>query len=231
MTTTQQHEHNGKYVAYYRVSGQQQGISGLGLEAQRTAVQRYLNGGTWQMVAEYIEVESGRKTRNRPQLKSALAAAKKARATLLVAKLDRLSRNVHFLSGLLESGVRFKAVDMPQADKTMLHMMAVIAEWEADRISQRTRAALAEAKKRGKQLGNPATLKPGNDQLKKEAQERAEGLRATLLGFIRQGLAQRQMVSELNRAGVPTARGGQWSLVQVQRVLSRLCLTAKEASK
>ena len=143
MTTTQQHEHNGKYVAYYRVSGQQQGISGLGLEAQRTAVQRYLNGGTWQMVAEYIEVESGRKTRNRPQLKSALAAAKKARATLLVAKLDRLSRNVHFLSGLLESGVRFKAVDMPQADKTMLHMMAVIAEWEADRISQRTRAALA----------------------------------------------------------------------------------------
>ena len=214
-------EHSGKYVAYYRVSTERQGASGLGLDAQRTAVERYLNGGSWQMIAEFTEIESGRKVRNRPQLRAAMAAAKKARAILLVAKLDRLSRNVHFLTGLLESGVRFKAVDMPEADRTMIQMAAVMAEWEARRISERTRAALQAAKARGKVLGN-RNLVAGNAQLVEAAKARAEALRTTLEGFRQQGLTQRRMVEELNRSGVPAARGGAWSLVQLQRVLGRL---------
>ena len=135
---------------------------------------------------------------------------------LLVAKLDRLTRNVHFLTGLLESGVRFKAADMPEADKTMVQMMAVIAEWERDRISERTKAALAEVNKRGTRLGNP-NLETDNSNRMAEAHQRAEGLRKMLKGFARQRLTQRAMVDELNRAGVPTAQGGQWSLVQLQR--------------
>ena len=213
-------EHTGKYVAYYRVSTVQQGVSGLGLDAQKAAVASYLNGGDWQMVAEYVEIESGKRS-DRPQLQAAIAAAKKSRAILLVAKLDRLTRNVHFLTGLLESGVRFKAADMPEADKTMVQMMAVLAEWERDRISERTKAALAEAKRRGKKLGNP-NLVADNSVRMAEAQARAEALRKTLRGLQRQGMAQREMVEELNRAGLPAARGGQWSLMQLQRVLKRL---------
>jgi DNA invertase Pin-like site-specific DNA recombinase len=213
-------EHNGKYVAYYRVSTEKQGVSGLGLEAQKAQVAAYLNGGTWSLVGEYVEIESGKRA-DRPQLRAAIAAAKKARGTLLVAKLDRLTRNVHFLTGLLESGVRFKAVDMPEADKTMIQMMAVLAEWERDKISERTKAALRAAKARGKVLGNP-NLIADNSERQAAARARAEGLRATLEGLKRQGLTQRQIVDELTRAQVPTARGGAWSLVQLQRVLARL---------
>jgi DNA invertase Pin-like site-specific DNA recombinase len=215
-------EHSGKYVAYYRVSTERQGVSGLGLDAQRDAVARYLNGGAWQMVAEFVEVESGKRSNNRPQLQAALAAARKARATLLVAKLDRLSRNVHFLSGLLESKVRFRLCDMPEADKTQVQMLAVFAEWEARRISERTKSALAAKKARGDKLGNAHLLVPGNALAKEQAKERADALRATLQGFQRQGMTHREMVEELNRAGVPAARGGAWGLVQLQRVLRRL---------
>src|SRR3954468_3062279 len=126
--------HTAKYVAYYHVSTKQQGSSGLGLDAQRESVMRYLNGGSWELAGEFVEIESGKRS-DRPQLAAAISAAKKARATLLVAKLDRLTRNVHFLTGLLESGVRFKAADMPEADKTMVHLMAVLAEWERDQMS------------------------------------------------------------------------------------------------
>lgn len=222
-------EHSGRYVAYYRVSTDKQGRSGLGLEAQKEAVRQYLNGGSWELVGEYVEVESAGKSglrpsgkrADRPQLQAAIAAAKKARATLLVAKLDRLTRNLHFLTGLLESGVRFKAADMPQADKTMVHIMAVLAEWERDRISERTKAALQAARARGVRLGNP-NLRADNAARSEAAKGRAEALRKTLRGFQKQGLSQRQMVEELNRSGVPAARGGAWSLMQLQRVLSRL---------
>lgn len=213
-------EHSGKYVSYLRVSTAQQGASGLGLEAQRAAVEHYLNGGDWRIMAEYVEVESGKRS-DRPQLAAAIAHAKKTKAILLVAKLDRLTRNVHFLTGLLESGVRFKAADMPEADKTMVQMMAVLAEWERDKISERTKAALAEARKLGTKLGNP-NLVADNTKRSAAAQRRAEALRKTLRGFTRQGLTQRQMVEELNASGVPTAMGGQWSLMQLQRVLKRL---------
>src|SRR5450755_2665119 len=115
----------GTFISYFRVSTQKQGISGLGLDAQRKAVCDYLNGGSWQLAGEFVEVESGKRHDNRPQLRAALEACRRQRATLVIAKLDRLARNVAFISALLESKVRFVAVDMPEADVTMLQMMAV----------------------------------------------------------------------------------------------------------
>ncbi|SMB92371.1 Resolvase domain [Hymenobacter roseosalivarius DSM 11622] len=144
------------YVAYYRVSTARQGLSGLGLEAQQAAVRTFL-APSEQILAEYIEVESGRKN-SRPQLQAAMQAAKEAGAVLLVAKLDRLARNLAFLSALMESRVRFKAVDMPAADELTIHVLGAVAEKEAKAISTRTKDALAAKKARGHQLGTPANL-------------------------------------------------------------------------
>ena len=129
--------HNGKFVAYYRVSTDRQGVSGLGIEAQREAVERFLNGGKWSVIGEFTEIESGtrRKLKNRPMLDAALRLAKKEKATLVVAKLDRLARDVQFISTLLNNQVKFICADMPEADKTFLQMMSVFAEYEAKRIS------------------------------------------------------------------------------------------------
>jgi DNA invertase Pin-like site-specific DNA recombinase len=142
------------HIGYFRVSTLQQGVAGLGMEAQREAVARYVRShGT--LLAEYTEVESGRRHKNRPQLLAALAHCKKDRATLVIAKLDRLGRNVAFISALLESNVQFVCCDNPHATKTMLQMLAVFAEHEREQISERTKAALAAAKARGIRLGNP----------------------------------------------------------------------------
>jgi DNA invertase Pin-like site-specific DNA recombinase len=143
---------SGNFVAYYRVSTQRQGRSGLGLEAQRKAVQDHLNGGNWRIVAEYTEVESG-KRKDRPKLADALKACRVHGAKLIIAKLDRLARNVAFVSNLMESGVDFEAVDFPQANRLTIHILAAVAEHEAKAISERTRAALAAAKRRGVKLG------------------------------------------------------------------------------
>lgn len=155
---------NGKFIAYFRVSTDKQGKSGLGLDAQREAVMRYLNGGSWDMAGEFTEVETGKGSNaldKRPQLRAALEMCRKMKATLVIAKLDRLARNVHFVSGLIESGVEFVAADMPQANKVMIQMHSVMAEWERDQISKRTKEALAAAKARGVVLGKtgPANLK------------------------------------------------------------------------
>ena len=128
----------GSYVAYYRVSDVKQEISGLGLEAQRTAVARYLTQVKGGLVSEHTEVESGKRHTNRPELLAAIAAAKRAGATLVIAKLDRLARNVHFISGLMESAADFVACDMPAANKLTLHIMAAMAEHEREMISKRT---------------------------------------------------------------------------------------------
>jgi DNA invertase Pin-like site-specific DNA recombinase len=144
--------HRGRFVAYYRVSTAEQGRSGLGLDAQQAAVLNYLNGGTWQLVGEFTEVESGRKT-ERPELAKALALCRKHNATLVIARLDRLARNVHFISGLMETKVKFVACDMPEATPFMLHIYAAVAQEEARAVSARTKAALAAAKQRGVRLG------------------------------------------------------------------------------
>ena len=141
-----------RFVSYLRVSTVRQGTSGLGLEAQRAAVAGFLNGGDWTLVQEVLEVESGKRN-DRPALATALKLCRKHRATLVIAKLDRLARNVAFISNLMESGVEFVAVDMPQANRFVVHILAAVAEQEAEAISKRTKAALTAAKARGTKLG------------------------------------------------------------------------------
>ena len=149
------------FVAYYRVSTDRQGASGLGLEAQRQAVARHMASGD-RLLAEFTVVESGRRDANCPQLHAALAQCRRRGATLLIARLDRLARNVAFIAGLMESGADFVAVDMPQANRLTIHILAAVAEHEREMISARTRAALAQARARGQRLGNPpAPSRPG----------------------------------------------------------------------
>lgn len=219
----------GKFVAYYRVSTDKQGRSGLGLDAQRAAVAAYLNGGEWELVGEpFVEVESGKRHNNRPQLTAALEACRRQRATLVIAKLDRLARNVAFISALLESKVRFVAVDMPEADVTMLQMMAVFAEWEARKISERTKAALAAAKDRGQKLG--WSMPSRRDQQKPAAQRGAATNKARATQFAanvfpvvesikKAGIVSRHGIAKaLNDRGITTARGGRWYATSVRNI-------------
>lgn len=217
----------GKFIAYYRVSTQKQGQSGLGLEAQQQAVMNYLNGGDWELLSDIVEIETGKGADaldRRPKLKDAIAACKKQKATLIIAKLDRLARNVHFVSGLIETGVDFVCADMPQANKVMLQMHSVMAEWERDQISSRTKSALAAAKARGVVLGaaGATNLKPNIQQRQQAAIEFANRLRGVIEGMVAQGLSQRAMCEELNQLGVKTAKGGSWSLIQLQRVINKI---------
>lgn len=216
------------FVAYYRVSTSKQGLSGLGLDAQREAVKRYTLTGGWKLVGEFTEVETGKGANalaKRPQLRDAIALCKKTGAVLVIAKLDRLARNVHFISGLLEQGCEFVAADMPGATKTQIHIYAAMSEWERDQISQRTKAALQEAKARGKILGKagPANLKRNIEQRQAAADSFAKQLEITVTSLRNSGLTQRAIVEELNRLQVPTPNGRTtWSLVQVQRLLTRI---------
>lgn len=192
------------------------------MEAQQKAVQQYLAEQGSELVAEFVEVESGKKTdKQRPELAKALEACKKHKAVLVVAKLDRLARNVHFISGLMESKVKFVCLDMPEANELTLHVMAAFAEHEAKRISERTKAALAVAKERGVKLGTAGAdnLQPNIELRQQKARDFAKSLDGIFEGFRLRGLTQRQMVAELNSLQIRTTRGGIWSLVQVQRVL------------
>lgn len=212
------------FVTYYRVSTTRQGISGLGLEAQRQSVERHLAGRAQTVLGSFTEVETGKGSNaleKRPQLRLALEMCRKTGSTLLIAKLDRLARNVHFVSGLIETGVDFIAADMPNANKVMIQMHAVMSEWERDQISERTKAALAAAKARGVVLGatGPANLKTCNDQRQRKAQKFRERVRPVLDGMKAQGLTRRAMVHRLNDLGIKAPMGGAWSLGQVQRLL------------
>ncbi len=218
---------NGKFVSYLRVSTARQGISGLSLEAQRASVAGYLNGGDWTLVREVLEVESGKRN-DRPALADALKLCRKHKATLVIAKLDRLARNVAFISNLMESGAEFVAVDMPQANRFVVHIMAAVAEQEAEAISKRTKAALQAAKERGTKLGgrrvSPKRLAEIAAHARKERTDRVIKQRAELLPTIAQiqtggATSLRQIAAELNAREIETPRGGQWSAVQVQRVL------------
>jgi len=213
---------NGKFIAYYRVSTTRQGDSGLGLEAQKHAVISYLNGGNWKLIAEFTEVESGRKSK-RPQLAAAMAAAKKAKATLVIAKLDRLARNLHFISGLMESGIDFLAVDNPTANRLTVQILAAVAEDEGRRISERTKAALAAAKARGTKLGaNGKKLAAANIAA---ADSFASDLTSIISTYLSAGLSRSEIAATLNRQSIPTARGGQWHATSVQRLVKRLGLS------
>jgi DNA invertase Pin-like site-specific DNA recombinase len=221
---------NGKFVAYYRVSTAKQGKSGLGLEAQQEAVRTYLNGGKWEMEGEFVEVESGKRN-DRPQLVEALALCRLHGATLVIAKLDRLARNVNFISNLMESTVEFTAVDFPQANRLTIHILAAVAEHEASMISARTKAALGAAKARGVSLGGNRGNIAGEALKGAKASAVKRGMKAAnrasdLLPVIRSAQANgasslRQIADLLNNRGIKTARGGEWSAVQVQRVLRR----------
>lgn len=226
----------GKFVTYYRVSTQKQGQSGLGIEAQRKLVEAYLNGGAWEVLGEFVEIETGKGADalvKRPKLAEALAMCKKEGATLVIAKLDRLARNVHFVSGLLETGVDFVAADMPQANKVMIQMHAVMSEWERDQISVRTKAALAAAKERGVKLGQAgaANLRPKLEERRMQADAFAEKLRGVLEGMQTRGLTRRAMVDEMNALGIRTRTGGVWHLTQLQRTLERLGATSEKPAQ
>lgn len=221
----------GKFVSYLRVSTDQQGRSGLGLEAQRTAVESFLNGGRWTLVAEYIETESGKRA-DRPKLKAAMNHAKAVGATLVIAKLDRLARNLHFVAGLMEGGVDFVAADNPHANRLTIHILAAVAEDEARRISERTKAALAAAKARGVKLGNPNGARAlkgkqvGNKRavaaVKANADRRASEVRAIVEELRTQGVTTIRSIAEaLNEKGVLTARKGKWHATSVARMLER----------
>jgi len=222
----------GKFIAYYRVSTAKQGASGLGLKAQEHAVREYLNGGRWKLLEEVKEVESG-KNSDRPQLARALSLCRLHRATLVVAKLDRLARNVHFLSGLMESGVDFVACDMPSANRLTVHVLAAVAEAEAHAISARTKAALAAAKERGTVLGGDRgnltdalrrrARKNSAKVRQQQAAKRAHDLMPIIEGLQAEGATSlRQIAEALTAQGIPAPRGGVWQAVQVQRVLAAL---------
>ena len=206
------------FVAYYRVSTDRQGTSGLGLEAQRRAVADFA-AGRGGILAEFTEVESGRKN-DRPELRAALAACQRSRAVLVIAKLDRLARNVAFIAGLMESGVEFVAVDMPQANRLTIHILAAVAEHEREMISERTRVALAAAKARGVKLGNPA---PNIPVAVAARLERMAKVKATVTPLIerlrRQGMSLRAIAADLNERRVPSATGRQWHASSVRNVL------------
>ena len=217
--------HTGKFVAYYRVSTDKQGQSGLGLDAQREAVARHI--GQAELVAEFTEVESGRKN-DREQLAHALSLAKRTKATLVIAKLDRLARNVHFISGLLESSVPFVCADMPEADRTFLQMMAVFAEWEARKISERTKAALAQVKAKGRKLGSPTPelgSAAGIAKLQAKADKYADRIGPVVREIIAKTGAKtlRDIAEVLQARGIETPRGGcVWHASQVSNLLKRI---------
>jgi DNA invertase Pin-like site-specific DNA recombinase len=208
-----------KYIAYYRVSTQQQGQSGLGIDAQRAAVNAFVSSSVSELITEFIEVESGKRTK-RPKLSAAISECQAKGAILLIAKLDRLARNVHFISGLLESGVRFTALDMPTADRFMLHVYAAMAEEEGRRISERTKAALAAAKARGVRLGANGAKLAKHHKLTANANARVHGPLINRL-HAEEGLSYRAISEYLNKAQILTPAGAQWHPTSVYRVVNR----------
>jgi DNA invertase Pin-like site-specific DNA recombinase len=221
------------FIGYLRVSTKQQGDSGLGLEAQRAALESYVKQVNGTLVTVYVEVESGKRA-DRPELAKAISHAKRSKATLCVAKLDRLSRNVEFLARVMNSGCEFAAADMPSANRFMLHVMAAVAEHEAKAISERTKAALAAYKARGGKLGgelpqcrnlSQADRRKGaqraGEAVAKAANEAYADLAPTMTEWRAAGVSLAAIAERLNGEGHTTRRGKPWNPVQVFRVLER----------
>ena len=217
-----------QYVSYLRVSTQKQGYSGLGLEAQKEIIKNFLHDKT--PIAEFTEIESGRKT-DRPKLKEALTQCRTTGATLIVAKLDRLARNVSFLSNLLESDVEIVFCDFPQANKMVLHILAAISQYEAELTAQRTKAALQAKKARGAKLGNPEHLMNKHKQAiansnktnSEKAKKNPNNKRAIafLKVMISQGKSLTEMTDILNSEGFVTAQGCKFVPATVRRLIKR----------
>jgi DNA invertase Pin-like site-specific DNA recombinase len=224
-----------KIVAYYRVSTQRQGQSGLGLEAQRAAVAAYAAQHKATILTEFTEVESGKRA-DRKELGTAINQARITGARLVIAKLDRLSRNASFLLNLQESKVDFVAADMPDANKLTVGIMALVAQQEAEAISERTKAALAAAKARGTQLGNPRGAlafrgvngaQKSSEIRKAMANEYARELEVTIAGLRAMGhTSLRQIAEQLNARGIKTPRHGKWYATSVKNLLTRINATA-----
>jgi DNA invertase Pin-like site-specific DNA recombinase len=210
----------GTFVAYYRVSTDRRGRSGLGLNAQKKAVTDYLNGGGWKLAGEFTEVETGKRA-DRPELQEALALCRRRKAKLVIAKLDRLSRNVAFIATLMDSRAEFIAVDNPHATRLTIHILAAVAEHEREMIAARTKAALQAAKARGARLGRNGAerLAP---QYRAAALDRARQLAPVLTEFKSRNLSARAMARELNARSITPPKGGDWHAASVLRVLGRL---------
>lgn len=213
-------------IAYYRVSTQKQGQSGLGLDAQKAAVTSYAAANNLDIVQEFTEVETGTRKRRRVAIHQAIAAARGRGAVLLIAKLDRLARNVHFVSGLMESGVRFVAVDMPSVTNLTLHILAAVAEEEAKMISARTKSALAAAKARGVKLGNPQNLNPAAQMAAARANKAAAiAAYRPVAGYARLlregGLSLAAIAAKLNAEGHRTRQGKEFTAMTVKRIIDR----------
>ena len=228
----------GRFISYLRVSTDKQGKSGLGLEAQRSSVAHYLNGGNWELVAEVVEVESGKNSK-RPKLAEAINLCKAYNATLVVAKMDRLARDAHFLLGLQKAGVAFVAADNPQANNLTVGILALVAEQEREAISKRTKEALEAAKARGTVLGAYAKddkskfigrtgtaedVAKAREARSQKAAQKAENLQFVFNRLNPDGtLSMSAMARHLNAEGIPTPSGrGQWQAVTVSRVMARL---------
>jgi DNA invertase Pin-like site-specific DNA recombinase len=220
---------SGRFIAYYRVSTDKQGQSGLGLEAQRAAVMAYLNGGNWMLLEEFTEVESGKRADNRPQLAEAMHQARLTGATLVIAKLGRLSRDAAFLLSLRDAGVDFVAADMPNANRLTVGIMALVAEQEREMISARTKAALAAAKARGVKLGGDRGGRAPVDAAAKAAEARrkaADEFASNVAPMMREmreiGASLHQIAATMASKGIRTPRGGAWTATAVKNVLARL---------
>jgi len=226
-----------RIIAYYRVSTAKQGKSGLGLEGQEAAVMEYVRQNGGKLVAEYLEVETG-KNGDRPELTKGIAHARRSKATLVVAKLDRLARNVALTSALMESGVDFVCCDNPHANKFTIHILAAVAEHEAEQISQRTKTALDAAKRRGVKLGSARPghwrgrehrrqigLKRAREAAAMAHREAFQGEYADLFPIVQElreaGRSLQEIADELNDMGHTTRRGQPWNRMQVSRVLKR----------
>lgn len=214
---------NGEFVSYIRCSTRQQESSGLGLESQRSIIGHYLNGGSWRLLSEHVEVESGTNN-HRPELTKALSICKKHKATLIISRLDRMSRNSAFINQLLESNIDFVCCDFPEANKLTIRILAAVAQWEAETISLRTKAALVEAKKRGVILGNPnikeARLR-SSKSIRANADEFASRHQEDFKRLRKAGFTLSEIASKYNLNEVRTARGGIWSATQVSRIINR----------
>ena len=211
-----------QFVAYYRASTERQGESGLGLEAQREAVSRFLGSSrqSSSLLAEFTEIESGKRHTNRPELLKAIELSRRQKVTPVIAKLDRPARNAHFISGLMETGVEFVAADMPQANRLTIHILAAFAEHEREAISQRTKGALQVARRRGTRLGNPRWAESiARARQAKDPIPPTPRLVEMMRRHRAEGMTLRAIAAQLNGLGLRTPRGSQWYAGTVRKGL------------